>query len=889
MPEAIDRLRERGQSVWLDFIHRGMLDSGQLERYVSEGWITGLTSNPTIFNKAIAGSVHYDDALRETAEEDAGSAYEAFVRIAGDDLRRAADIFRTIYDETGGADGYVSFEAPPGIEHDTEATVREAHRLRKAVGRPNVMIKVPGTAAGVDALRELTAHGTSVNVTLLFGVGVYERVAEAYIEGLERRLAQGLPLGDLASVASFFVSRVDSKVDGWLPAGSELAGMAAVANARVAYERFLAHFSGPRWERLAAAGARVQRPLWASTSTKNPSYSDVLYVDELVAADTVNTMPEPTLLAFADHGDPESGIDEGAMAGARTVMERLADAGIDLARATGELLDEGLGSFAADFRSLLDCIDASVSTLSDPAFRSDASALGALAPAVSARIATLAREDAVRRLWAHDHALWSDEPHEIADRLGWLAIDEEIHGRVEEIEGFARQVIDAGYRTAVLMGMGGSSLAPEVLATTFVPAAGTLDLVVLDTTDPRAITATAERLDPGRTLFVAASKSGGTIETRSQLEFFWARMEREVPGGTGRHFVAITDPGSPLAALAEKRRFRRLFENPPDIGGRYSALSYFGLVPAALAGVPIGTLLERAASMRRACHTCVPARDNPGAWLGAVLGEAAAAGRDKLTLVLPDEIASLGTWIEQLIAESTGKEGRGILPVEREPLGPPDRYGNDRLFVAIGEPAGTASALDALATAGHPVVRLPHAGPEQLGAEFFRWEFATAIAGHVLGIHPFDQPNVQEAKHATARVLDGEEVDASTPTAAEVLSTVVPGDYVAILAYVPRTAENDRWLQATRVAIRDHYRVATTVGYGPRFLHSTGQLHKGGPPSGVFLQLVGDDGVKLPIPNASYDFGTLKRAQAAGDLAALRAHGRRVARVTEQELRTLAT
>ena len=888
MPESIEGLRERGQSVWLDFIHRGMLDSGQLERYVREGWITGLTSNPTIFNRAISGSARYDDALREAAGEGAQDAYEAFVRIASDDLRRAADLFRSVYEESGGADGYVSFEAPPGIEHDARATVREAQRLREAVGRPNVMIKVPGTAAGVEALRELTAEGASVNVTLLFGVGVYERVATAYIEGLERRLEQGLPLGDLASVASFFVSRVDSKVDGWLPAGSGLRGRAAVANARLAYERFLEHFSGPRWERLAAAGARVQRPLWASTSTKNPAYSDVLYVDELVASDTVNTLPEATLLAFADHGSAEGGIDGPAMAEARAVMERLGEASIDVRRATDELLEEGLDSFAADFRSLLDCIDASISTLTDPRSRSDGSGLGALADRVSRRLGELSEQEVVRRLWAGDHTLWAESPREIADRLGWLSVDEAMRGRAAEIEGFARQVADAGYRTAVLMGMGGSSLAPEVLATSFRGAPDGLDLVVLDTTDPQAIAEAAGGLPAGRTLFIAASKSGTTVETRSQLEFFWERLEREEPGRAGRHVIAITDAGSPLAALARERGFRRVFENPPDIGGRYSALSYFGLLPAALAGVPVGAVLEGASAMRRACHTCVPAPDNPGAWLGAALGEAAAAGRDKLTLVVPAPIASLGSWIEQLLAESTGKGGTGILPVEGEPLGPPDRYGDDRIFVAVGEPDDAGPALEALQAAGHPVIRLPHAGPGQLGGEFYRWEFATAVAAHVLGVHPFDQPNVQEAKDRTDGVLAGEAVDPATPRAAELLARLRPGGYVAICAYVPRTAENDRRLQAARLALRDRLRVATTVGYGPRFLHSTGQLHKGGPAGGVFLQLLGEDAVTLPIPGAGYDFGALKRAQAAGDLAALRAHGRPVARVGWEELDALA-
>jgi hypothetical protein len=364
------------------------------------------------------------------------------------------------------------------------------------------------------------------------------------------------------------------------------------------------------------------------------------------------------------------------------------------------------------------------------------------------------------------------------------------------------------------------------------------------------------------------------VETLSQLAYFWDRIP------DGDHFIAITDAGTPLEALGRERGFRRVFLNQPDIGGRYSALSHFGLVPAALIGADVGLLLSRAGEMQEACRPGATAAENPGAWLGAVIGEAALAGRDKLTLFAPDELKALGTWVEQLIAESTGKLGRGILPVEGESLGDPGVYGDDRLFVAIGNHDG----LDDLEAAGHPVVRLPYADRYQLSSEFFRWEYATAVAGHILGINPFDQPNVQEAKDATNKILAGATFDEGTGPVAELLDAVGPSDYIAILAYVPRNPENIAALQAARMRLRDRHRVATTVGFGPRFLHSTGQLHKGGPGTGVFIQIVGDDPVDLAIPGQEYTFGGLKHAQALGDLESLRAHKRRVARTTMAQM-----
>ena len=876
MPEPIERLRTVGQSVWLDFIRRAFIDSGELERYIDARWITGLTSNPTIFAKAISGSTDYQSELRDIAWSGEHDAYAAFVRLASTDIRRAADAFRPIFDASGGLDGYVSFETPPGVEHDVEATVAEAKRLFALVGRPNVLIKVPGTAAGIEALTCLIADGVNVNVTLLFAVGTYERVAEAYLVGLERRLERGGDLSRLASVASFFVSRLDTAVDRELSDGSPLRGTAAVANAQAAYHRFRKIFAGPRWDRLAGAGARVQRPLWASTGTKNTRYSDVLYVDALIVPDTVNTMPEATLRAFADHGVGRRGVPEDPSE-ARHALHALAAAGIELETVTQRLLQEGLAAFAADFARLLRCIsDAMAAALH---VSTTASSLGPLANAVDERLARFAREDVTHRLWSGDHTLWTDHDTEISDRLGWLAVVGAMEHEAEDLHTFAASVAADGITSVVLLGMGGSSLAPEVLGATFSATEHGLSLEVLDTTDPASIRALEERIDLDRTLFIAASKSGSTVETLSQLAYFAQQVTD--PG----RFVVITDPGSPLATLGTERGFRRVFLNPPDIGGRYSALSYFGLVPAALVGVDLLQLLDRAREMAQACHACVPPADNPGAWLGAVLGEAALAGRDKLTLIVPDEITTFGTWVEQLIAESTGKDGRGIVPVEGEAIGSPEAYGDDRLFVAIGE----HGALEALEAAGHPVVRLPYVDRYQLGGEIFRWAFATAVAGHVLGIHPFDQPNVQEAKDATARVLDGAGVDAATPSAGAVLGTVTPGDYIAILAYVPRSPEWDARLQRVRLRLRGRHRVATTIGYGPRFLHSTGQLHKGGPDTGIFIQIVPDDGEDLSIPGRPYGFGELRRAQALGDLQALRAHGRRVARATVDELEELIT
>ena len=491
----------------------------------------------------------------------------------------------------------------------------------------------------------------------------------------------------------------------------------------------------------------------------------------------------------------------------------------------------------------------------------------ALAEAVEAEVERAVAEDVAQRIWAKDPALWggtADTP-ELANRLGWLTAADTMSEQVDDLEAFAHELREEGLTDAVVLGMGGSSLAPEVFARSFESTC--LNLHVLDSTDADAIAAVKGRTNPETTVYVVSTKSGGTIETRSLADHFWAARP------DGRHFVAITDPGSSLEDLARERGFRRTFLADPDIGGRYSALSPFGLVPAALMGAPLGALLDGAALAEEACRAAGPA-SNGGLWVGAALGALAKAGRDKLTFVVTGEIASFGLWVEQLVAESTGKHGRGILPIADEPLGDAGDYGDDRVFVHLR--ADGDDSLTELADAGHPVLTVPVQGATDLGRIFFLAEFATAVAGWSLGLNPFDQPNVQEAKDNTSKALD-EGADEPYADPAEALRALLEGaappDYVAIMAYAPPSQAVDAAAADLRAALRDRAGVATTFGYGPRFLHSTGQYHKGGAPTGRFLQLVHDAGEDAEVPDKPFTFEQLKRAQAVGDFRTLRGHG----------------
>ena len=504
---------------------------------------------------------------------------------------------------------------------------------------------------------------------------------------------------------------------------------------------------------------------------------------------------------------------------------------------------------------------------------------------VTAANARLNASHAVERLWALDHRLWKQAPTDITNRLGWLTIIEYMKDRAEDLRTFATSAQKRGIRDVVLLGMGGSSLGPEVFRATFGPSRGFPRLWVLDSTVPGWVQQVTQAIDPARSLFILASKSGGTIEVMSLFAHFWERVHQTPGHQGGAQFLAITDPGTELEKLAAEHQFWRIFTNPPDIGGRYSVLSYFGLVPAALMGIDIPQLLSRATGMAQACKIQPPLGENPGAELGATMASLAQAGRNKITVIASPQISTFGLWAEQLLAESTGKEGTGLIPVANEPIVSPTAYGTDRLFVYLRLKGDQNRQLDrqiaGLARKGHPILTLTLQDRYDLAGEFFRWEVATAIAGHLLGIHPFDQPNVQEGKDNTARVLEsvrstGRLPKQATSTAAQAAARLKrqcrPGAYVAILAYTTPSPKMELAIRLLRRALLSHHHVTTTAGYGPRYLHSTGQLHKGGPKSGIFLQLIDPMTPDLRIPGKPFTFRTLAQAQAAGDIQALQAH-----------------
>ena len=915
---AVLELADYGQSVWLDYIRRNLITSGELKRLIDEDGLRGITSNPSIFEKAIAGSTDYADFLAQLHAQnlDPKDIYE---RIAIRDVQDAADLLRPVYDRTSRGDGYVSLEVSPALAHDTQGTIEEARRLWKTVNRPNVMIKVPGTSEGVPAIEQLIGEGINVNITLLFSQDAYVAVAEAFLRGLEK----AKDVSGIASVASFFVSRIDTLVDELLTARAKdaadqqryapLLGKVAIANAKQAYARYKALFGSDRWTKLEARGAKTQRLLWASTSTKNPKYRDVMYVEELIGPDTVNTLPLATLEAFRDHGRLARTLDAGVEEADR-VMRDLEKAGISMRQVTERLLDDGIKLFADAFGKLLGAIGQKKSdpegakpkisamqwTLPDPLRRQ-----------VQAAIDDWKTNNKSARLWKRDASLWTNGDE--AQWMGWLNIADDGLARSQALTELAAQT--ASFADALLLGMGGSSLCPEVLAMTFGRQQGHPQLQVLDSTDPAQVKSRARQVDPARGVYIVSSKSGSTLEPNIFKQYFLEQVRKATGDKAGEHFLAITDPGSKLQAVAEQDRFRRVFPGEPSIGGRYSALSNFGLVPAAVMGLDVGRLLDRTEQMVHACGPAVAADQNPGVVLGCILGVLGNSGRDKVTIISSPRIYDLGAWLEQLLAESTGKQGKGLIPVDREELAAPGVYGQDRVFAYLRLQSDPSPDQDqriaALEKAGQPVVRIEITDVYDIGQEFFRWEFATAVAGSVLGINPFNQPDVEASKVATRQLTEEYErtgsLPAETPLAdngaiklfaderngrellragrgveemlAAHLKRIKPGDYFALLAFVEMNDEHERFLQSMRQQVRDSLRVATCVGFGPRFLHSTGQAYKGGPNSGVFLQITADDAVDLPVPGQKYNFGIVKAAQARGDFQVLAERGRRALRV----------
>ncbi len=896
---SLTELLKHGQSPWLDYIRRNLLVSGGLRRMVEEG-ITGETSNPTIFEKAIAGSHDYDGRLRELLAAEPGlSPSQLYERLAIEDAQGAADVLRAVYDRTGATDGFVSLEVSPTLAHDTEGTISEAQRLWKEVDRPNLLIKVPGTAEGVPAIEELIASGISVNVTLLFSEAQYDAVAQAYLRGIDRAAQPSR----VASVASVFVSRIDTAVDRVLdastaPGASAIRGTVAIANSKAIYARYTELFHGPAFANAAARGARPQKVLWASTSTKDPRYRDTMYVEELIGPETVDTIPPATLAAFEHHGVVRGDTLTQGLGDARATLARAVGLGVDLTEITQDLQTEGVKLFADSFDQLTRSLATKKAALLGGSVDPESWDLGSDEGQVDSLEAAWQAAQVPERFWRQDPTLWPAAPaSDVAERMGWLHLPERMYDQVEQLTAFAEEVRAEGRTHVVVLGMGGSSLAPDVLGAVFAPRPGFPVLRVLDSTHPDAVRRLAAAIDPARTIFLVSSKSGTTTEPNSFYRYF-AEVVRGTGADSGRSFAAITDPGSPLEKLAHDEGFRAVFLAVPTVGGRYSALTVFGLVPAALIGIDVGALLDRAWTMAVACGPSVSVPENPGLSLGAAVGLLATRGKDKLTFYAGGELAPFPVWVEQLVAESTGKIGKGIVPIVDEPRVARDRYGKDRLFVEIQESGAIDGPLAAhvaqLEASGFPVVRIRLPDRLALGEEFFRWEIAIASAGSVIGIDPYDQPDVELAKELARQAMTkpAGAATASTDPAVSAadtaslrsavrgwLASAHPGDYVGIQAYLDPTPETSAALDALRRKLLERLRLATTLGYGPRFLHSTGQLHKGGPNTGLFLQIIDAPREDLTVPGAGFTFGELIRAQSLGDYQALQQKQRRVLRV----------
>lgn len=924
----IKALTEHGQSIWLDYIRRGMTRSGELARLVEEDGVRGVTSNPSIFQKSIGGSTDYADALQKLLGDDALGVKDLYEALAIVDIQEACDALRPVYDRSEKADGFVSFEVAPGLAKNTEGTIAEARRLWSAVARPNLMIKVPGTPQGIVAIEQLITEGINVNVTLIFACAAYEDISNAYIRGISARHAAGKSVADVASVASFFVSRIDTEVDNRLGALAEgtpdphvavgakaLQGKIAIANAKRAYQIYEARVAKDDWKALAAAGARPQRLLWASTGTKNAAYPDTLYIDELVGPDTVNTVPPKTLDAFVDHGTAALTLTKDVDQAIATLaaMDKL---GVSLTEVTDLLLERGLAAFSKSMDDLL-------ATVAMARRASQGGDLNRTSYAFPAELQT-AVDEATRawdgdgktaRIWEKDATVWTGGDE--GNWLGWLdTVGQQAADAPAVMLDFQAGLEADGLTHILLLGMGGSSLCPDVLSKTYgarCKGASGRTLGILDSTVPAQVARAHASIDVAKTLFIVASKSGSTLEPTAFMHSFLSRALTELGEEAAKHFVAITDPGSKLEAFAKENGFRHIFYGVPEIGGRFSALSAFGLVPAAAMGLDVSSVLGEAQKMVDACQTKATG-DNPGARLGVALGAAARQGIDKLTVVASPAIASFGAWLEQLVAESTGKHGKAIIPVDGEPVATAASYGKDRLFVYLRLDStpdlDQDAAIDALEAAGQPVIRIGFDDVDALPQELFRWQFATAVAGSVMELHPFDQPDVEASKVASRALTAAYEKSGSLPSTAPFfeqdgialfaddanrkglgehdslaghlaahLQRAGDGDYIGLLSYIDMNPANEAAIAGLRASLRRAKSNATCVGFGPRFLHSTGQAYKGGPNTGVFMQITSDDAKDLEIKGLGASFGIIKQAQSGGDLTVLQDRERRAIRV----------
>lgn len=902
-----------GQSVWLNYLRRAFLESGELAAMLEMG-VRGITSTPSLFAKAITHSSDYDQVLQGlvAAGVPVKKLYEALLI---DDMQRAADCLHGVHETTDGLDGFVSMELDPAWMYDTVNMVAETQRLLRAIDRGNVMIEVPATAAGIEALRILTTDGVSVNATHIFSVETYEQVAQAYVSGLEAyfethsvwRIAP-------SSVASFSLSRTDAAVDEalWAQGRLDLQGKTAIALAKMAYGRFCTIFDGPRWQKLAKRGGRPLRLKWTRTTPRQFHYADTHYVEALVGPQTVTTLSPATLHAVRDHGQITATL-LNWQERVQDHLDEIASLGIDLDAVTARLQTTSLTAYDQQFQALIHSVSQKRAHLETGWQRLQAD-LGSYQPAVDEALSRLCQDRVVSRLWMHDTSLWPDDLPAVTKQLGWLHVVETMQENVDQLQQLLRTARQDGLTQALLIGNGAAVRAGDVFSQVFGKGAALsswqqyqpgLTLRVLDTTDPVTIRHQLNQLHLPHTLVIVADKPGQDQETQALFNYLYTRMATALGNEhVGDHFIAITDRGSSLAKLAGRYHFRAVFLDDSEISTPYGALSYPGLVPAVLAGVDVGRLLDQALAMQSNASSCncPTAGDNLATQLGIILAVLAQAGRNKLTLVVSPPLAAFADWLEMLVATSSGQTGCGLTPVVGEGLGDPHDYGADRLFVQIrlrGDDAADA-ALAALRQAGHPVVKINLQEPYELGGCFFTWQMAMVVTAYHLHLHPFVQPDLGKTERLMQKLLQtyqqqgqlppGKAAPVQAESLAALLATAKPGDYVAVQAFLPMTPETDEALHLLRTWICNRYRLATTVSYGPRYLHTMGQLYQGGHDGGHFIQLTTPlPAEDVPIPDqpgkldAALTFGVLRRAQALADGQALLDSGHRLIRFHLQD------
>ncbi len=923
-------LRGSGQGVWLRGLRRLFGQADFLAGLPASYGVSGVETDLVLLAGAVARGPEYRDSLASWAHsEPAARPVEALL---AEEAAIVARLLAPLYEETEGRDGYVSVDIDPSLAHDAEAMSTAIRRLRAAIDEPNVIPRLPPTESGCAVFEALTADGRSVQVGPVFSLAAVERVTSAFIRGARRLPERAAPPGRLASVISLGLASLDEAVDevvqaliraaGGDTSGAEsLLGSAATAIAKVACRRQRDLLANGLPVHLLPSGPGSLRLMWSDLATADPRRRRLRYVERLIGPDTVAVMPLGLLRDFAGAGlvEPTLGrrVDE-----AEEIIGEVEDLGIDLGAIGATLEAQHVDRLTLHYEELDNVIRAAIEAVgADEARAGERAAAGAPWSAAEPEIAgTLVDAEHIdgrlpSRLWQKDTSLWSDDPATrelIGNRLGWLDLIESTPLMIRSVRGFVEQIEEGDVDDVIVLGMGGSSLCAEVCRQVFA-----VDNVrIVDSTIPAHVAAVAAAVDPARTLVVVASKSGTTIEVQALLDFFYARAAPMLDR-PGRRFVAITDPGTPLEQAAHERGFRRLWHAPTDVGGRFSAFSVFGILPMELMGIDSVAIHDSARRMAASCAAGTDPTVNPGTRLGVALFNAHESGRDKLTFSFSPALAAFGLWVEQLVAESTGKEGLGLVPIIEEPRGEADQYGDDRVFVALelagAEVAGQGEWLDDLRAEGHPVMRFVLDDLHQIGAEFVRWQIAVATAGSLMGINPFDQPDVQASKDRTTAILaaypTGTPMSDRAPVAmgtgwavfadlerdvelaerqvgdgldrwmsAHLGRAQVP-DYVALQAFVAREPRTRKAFQEIRRLLRERRGVASTLGWGPAFLHSTGQLHKGGPDHGIFLQITADDTEDIEVPGAGYSFGRLARAQSLGDLAALEERGRRVLRV----------